>query len=133
MTLFRRPNCPPPRRDPDAWTLGDGRPRYPVSAAVRPDPKLTSLLEAACEREVPGRVVRGLNATADGFYGSQGRTGGPFEDFNEELIAALLAQRPELVSLEMETFMLLHLAACSGGSVVGASMCVALAERYTNR
>jgi len=131
------PNNPPPhprRRDPDAWTLNDGRARYPLSAAVAPDPCLTALLVAACEREIgAGRVVQGLNATADGFYGSQGRTGGPFDDENEALIAELLAKRPELVSLEMETFMLLHLAACSGGSVLGTAMCIALAERYSNR
>ncbi|GBF99852.1 uridine phosphorylase [Raphidocelis subcapitata] len=122
------------RRDPDAWTLSDGRPRYPLSAAVPPDPQLTSLLDAACVAEVgPAGVVRGLNATADGFYGSQGRTGGPFDDANDDLISDLLAARPELVSLEMETFMLLHLAACSGGKVRGAAFCIALAERYSNR
>lgn len=70
---------------------------------------------------------------ADGFYGSQGRTGGVFDDQNETMIAELLAARPELISLEMETFMLLHLAACSGGRVAGAAFCIALAERYSNR
>ncbi|KAI8462564.1 MAG: nucleoside phosphorylase domain-containing protein [Monoraphidium minutum] len=122
------------RRDPDAWTLNDGRPRYAASAPVKPDALLTALLAAACEREVgPDRVVCGLDATADSFYGSQGRTGGPFDDGNESLIDELLAARPELISLEMETFQLLHLAACSGGSVVGAAFCIALAERYSNR
>ncbi|KIZ02202.1 hypothetical protein MNEG_5761 [Monoraphidium neglectum] len=121
------------RRDPDAWTLNDGRARYPVSAAVPPDPLLTSLLTDACRREVgPSRVVCGLDATADSFYGSQGRTGGPFDDQNEDLISDLLAARPDLISLEMETFKLLHLAACSKGSVLGAAFCIALAERYSN-
>lgn len=122
------------RRDPDAWTLNDGRPRYPSSAPVPPDPLLTALLSAACEAEVgPERVAGGLDATADSFYGSQGRTGGPFDDNNDDLVTELLAAQPRLISLEMETFQLLHLAACSGGSVAGAAFCIALAERYSNR
>lgn len=130
----RLETAPPARRDPDAWTLGDGRPRYAVSAAVAPDAALTALLAAACEAEVgPGRVVRGLDATADSFYGSQGRTGGVFDDQNEELIDDLLAARPDLISLEMETFQLLHLAQCSKGGVAAAAFCIALAERYSNR
>lgn len=122
------------RRDPDAWTLDDGRPRYPVSAPVPPDPVLTSLLADACRREAGAdKVVCGLDATADSFYGSQGRTGGAFDDENETLIAELLAAHPDLISLEMETFKLFHLAACSRGGVVGAAFCIALAERYSNR
>ena len=105
-----------------------------MSAAVAPDAQLTALLAAACAAEVGGdHVVAGLNATADSFYGTQGRTGGPFDDANEGLIQEMLLARPELISLEMETFQLLHLAACSGGRVRAAAFCIALAERYTNR
>lgn len=105
-----------------------------MTAPVPPDADLTALLEAAVSSEVGAdNVAAGMNATADGFYGAQGRTGGVFDDANEGLIEELLAARPELVSLEMETFQLLHLAACSGGRVVGAAFCVALAERYSNR
>lgn len=81
----------------------------------------------------PDNIVTGLNATADSFYSSQGRTGGKFDDRNENLISDLCRHHPNLVSLEMETFQLLDLARCSQGSIKAASVCIALAERYSNQ
>lgn len=122
------------RRDPDAWTHGDGRPRYTVSAPVAADPVLRQLLVEACEQQVGAEgVVQGLNATADSFYSSQGRLGPHFEDVNEGVIEALLSRHADAVSLEMETFHLLDLARCSRGSIRAAAFCIAAAERYSNR
>lgn len=122
------------RRDPDAWTFDDGRPHYTVSAPVPADPQLVQLLVAACtEHGGADSVVEGLDATADSFYSSQGRTGGHFEDVNEAVIEQLIAAHPQLVSLEMETFHLLDLARCSRGGIKAAAFCIAAAERYSNR
>lgn len=78
--------------------------------------------------------MQGLNASADSFYSSQGRTGGDFDDRNEGLISALCREHPHLVSLEMETFQLLDLArSARDNGVRGVGMCIALAERYSNR
>ncbi|KAG2498251.1 hypothetical protein HYH03_004001 [Edaphochlamys debaryana] len=110
-----------------------GRRPYAVSLPVRSDPGLASILvEEAAAVVGPGRVVQGLNASADSFYSSQGRTGSLFDDGNEGLLGGLAAQHPDLVSLEMETFQLLDLARCSRGSIRATGMCVALAERYSN-
>ncbi|GFR52160.1 hypothetical protein Agub_g14691 [Astrephomene gubernaculifera] len=110
-----------------------GRKPYTVAMRVPADAQLAALLAAEAERVVGAeRVVHGLNASADSFYSSQGRTGSDFDDRNEGLLGELVAAHPDLVSLEMETFQLLDLARCSRGSIKAIGMCVALAERYSN-
>ncbi|GLC65493.1 hypothetical protein PLESTF_000302500 [Pleodorina starrii] len=110
-----------------------GRKPYATSLPVPADPQLAALLaEEAAAVVGPDRVVEGLNASADSFYSSQGRTGSDFDDRNEGLLGELVAAHPDLVSLEMETFQLLDLARCSKGSIKAIGMCVALAERYSN-
>lgn len=122
------------RRDPDAWTFEDDRPHYTTSAPVPADPQLRDLLVAAAAQQVgPEGVIQGLNATADSFYSSQGRTGSHFDDYNEVLIEQLLDNNKQLMSLEMETFHLLDLARCSKGGIKAAAFCIAAAERYSNR
>ncbi|KXZ47755.1 hypothetical protein GPECTOR_33g637 [Gonium pectorale] len=110
-----------------------GRKPYAVALPVPADPQLAALLSEEAARVVgAARVVQGLNASADSFYSSQGRTGTDFDDRNEGLLGELVAEHPDLVSLEMETFQLLDLARCSRGSIKAIGMCVALAERYSN-
>ncbi|KAF5834014.1 hypothetical protein DUNSADRAFT_9451 [Dunaliella salina] len=124
------------RRNADAWTApAAGHARYAACLPVLPDPKLCALVLEEAQKEVgPERVVQGLNASADSFYSSQGRTNSDFDDENESLLQQLCANHPELISLEMETFQLLDLARCAkGSSILGMSMCIALAERYSNR
>jgi len=122
------------RRDPDAWTLNDGTPPYATSLPVLPDAELSAALAAEGARQLgPQHVVEGLNATADSFYSSQGRVGGDFDDRNSTLASDLCKLHPNLLSMEMETFQMLDLARCSNGSIRAASMCIALAERYSNR
>jgi hypothetical protein len=55
---------------------------------------------------VAARVVPCLNATADSFYSSQGRTDANFDDRNETLIDEIIAKFPAATTLEMETFQL---------------------------
>ena len=54
-------------------------------------------------------VALGLNATADSFYSSQGRRDPNFNDANEHLIDEIIMAHPNAITLEMETFTLLHL------------------------
>ncbi|KAI0770893.1 purine and uridine phosphorylase [Trametes elegans] len=52
-----------------------------------------------------------LNASADSFYSSQGRQTS-FPDHNADLIDRLMSAHADLATFEMETFHILHLAAC---------------------
>ena len=47
----------------------------------------------------------GLNATADSFYSTQGRTDLMFNDKNENIISSIKEKYPDIMTLEMETFM----------------------------
>ncbi len=67
----------------------------------------TQLLAAyAANPLVAARVVPCLNATADSFYSSQGRTDANFDDRNETLIDEIIGKFPTATTLEMETFQL---------------------------
>ncbi|EPQ30182.1 uncharacterized protein PFL1_02298 [Pseudozyma flocculosa PF-1] len=57
------------------------------------------------------------NASADSFYGSQGRTDPSFLDANANLIDVLQQRYRELSTLEMETFVLNHLAASANAAI----------------
>lgn len=60
------------RRDPDAFTLGNGAKPYIFSLPVPADPVLSSLLKRQLAARLGDDGVReGLNATADSFYSSQ--------------------------------------------------------------
>lgn len=117
---------------------GDGAvqglvPYYRLSLPVPGDEELTGLLERELHFLLGEQnVARGLNASADSFYSSQGRLGTEFSDCNSELLDDLVQRYPECLTLEMETFHLLDLARCSGGQVVGAAAAIVLAQRQTN-
>ncbi|KAG0370581.1 uridine phosphorylase [Gamsiella multidivaricata] len=61
-------------------------------------------------------VWSGINATADSFYSSQGRQDENFVDDNQELFTELVRHEPRTMTLEMETFVLFHLAKTSTGA-----------------
>lgn len=83
---------------------------YRISAPALPDEKLTSIIMKNMKNIVgKDNVVGVLNCTADSFYGSQGRPDHNFKDFNEDVVNNI----PEVGSLEMETFGLLHLGTIS--------------------
>eukprot|EP00884_Botryococcus_braunii_P021186 jgi/Botrbrau1/7751/Bobra.0159s0180.1 len=131
------------RRDPDYFTtlareptvkdvVGSARGAYNISLPVLPDQDLSRML-AAKLRQMPlsVNVHEAMNASADSFYSSQGRTTF-FQDHNQDLLEDLVYQYPHLLSLEMETFHLLDLARCSLGTIHAAAMAIVLAERHTN-
>lgn len=60
-----------------------------------------------------GNVV---NASADTFYGSQGRIDPTFVDANANLIDTIRERRPGVATLEMETFVINHLAAAANAA-----------------
>lgn len=91
---------------------------YSVTRPVLPDPSLTSLFIRQLTSLIDGRpcadnpshhysVRTGMDATADSFYSSQGRTNKSFADNNESLVHRLEAAYPQLCCLQMETFHLL--------------------------
>lgn len=70
----------------------------------------------------------GLNGSADSFYGSQGRTDSQFVDDNQGLIPAIQEEHPTLSTLEMETYVLHHLALCANYAVASKERVDALQE-----
>jgi uridine phosphorylase len=94
------------------------------------------------------KVFTGLNATCDSFYSSQARKDDNFRDYNSNLISTITEIYPETISLEMETFMLFHLAKSStslslkdsnnnnttkfNNSIKAASAAMVFADRITN-
>eukprot|EP00743_Colponemidia_sp_Colp-15_P001474 GILK01001613.1.p1 GENE.GILK01001613.1~~GILK01001613.1.p1 ORF type:complete len:300 (-),score=40.60 GILK01001613.1:193-1053(-) len=120
-------------RNFDAFLTKDGDlPPYTFSQPVLPDKELSALLASSCHEEIgDSHVFEGLNATADSFYSSQGRTGTQFDDRNEDLITLLKERYPEVTTLEMETFQLFHLAHCSKGTVKASAAAITLFNRST--
>ncbi|KAJ9074202.1 hypothetical protein DSO57_1006273 [Entomophthora muscae] len=84
---------------------------YLLSKPIPGDSEFPNLLKELASSEE--KLFSGLNVTADSFYSSQGRQTGHFRDDNETLIAKVHKTYPNVLSFEMETFQLYHLAACS--------------------
>jgi len=105
---------------------------YSFSQICPPDKELTNTLIS--ELNYP-MVRTGLNISGDSFYSTQGRTDANFEDHNRNLIENEMfcnsEKYPTVISCEMETFQLLHLAHCSKTKIRAASMAIALANRIT--
>ena len=79
-------------------------------------------------------IHKGLCATADSFYSSQGRIGSEFKDKNENVISELVIQHPTAEILEMEVYPLYHLADISSDKsikVIAAAMVFADRKRNT--
>jgi uridine phosphorylase len=96
---------------------------YRKSEVAPANPLLSSLLASALSEEVElaGKIHRGVNITAESFYGSQGRIDGNFEDENLSLISSVVSHYSNAKSMEMETFQLLHLAHCSNAPIIAAA------------
>lgn len=110
---------------------------YISKKPVPADPKLSQMLHHKLKdqlNEDNGMVVTGINATADTFYASQGRLGSYFNDHNDDLMQNLMEKHPNFVSLEMETFQLLHLAnqAIPENSIRAAASVIIIANRASN-
>ncbi|KAF9472641.1 uridine phosphorylase [Pholiota conissans] len=97
-------------------------PAYHISKPVSADEQLYEEIRKALETAKPptshSTIVTGtVNASADSFYSSQGRQTS-FPDHNEHLIEYLESKVENLGTLEMESFHLMHLAACWTGRTV---------------
>ena len=68
------------------------------------------------DNKPPQALPNIVNASADSFYGSQGREDAAFLDANANLIEVLQQRHPGISTLEMETFVLNHLAMCAAVS-----------------
>jgi hypothetical protein len=88
-------------------------------------------------------VAAGGNVTTDLFYAAQGasspRRAHPsgrfdpnFEDHNSGVLDAARERCPGALSCEMETALLLHMAARSKGSLIASAACIAIWNRVTS-
>jgi uridine phosphorylase len=110
---------------------------FTISSTIEPDltlhHKLTVALQKQSNNSFP--VVEAVDATADSFYGSQGRIDSNFADQNTGLIEAIMDTYPETASLQMETYYLFHLANLNKytdpqeGSIAAAACAIVLAQR----
>ncbi|SOV07608.1 related to Purine-nucleoside phosphorylase [Ustilago sp. UG-2017a] len=84
-------------------------------AALESDkPKKSPELFGGEEAKAVGNTV---NASADSFYSSQGRIDPAFVDANANLMDVIRERRPGVATLEMETFLLNHLAAAANDAI----------------
>lgn len=105
-----------------------------ISDVCPPDADLTAAVISELEKELGEKMVaKGINVTADSFYGSQGRVDPSFNDGNDTLIETIQTKHPEALSCEMESFQLLHLAqSCvPQGNMRAAAAVVNVANRAT--
>ncbi len=117
---------------------------YHFTKVFDADPELCEKIESQLLKSFgENEICKGLNATCDSFYSSQGRYDENFRDHNSDLISTILATYPNTVSLEMETFMLYHLAKTStsaplkgsnkdSNSIKAAATMMVFADRITN-
>ncbi|RHZ67789.1 hypothetical protein Glove_299g31 [Diversispora epigaea] len=92
---------------------------YNVSKVFYADQEICELLQTKLLNYLPANEIHtGLNATCDSFYSSQGREDGNFADHNKELFTYIKKKHPQAESLEMETFILYHLAKCSNDAPI---------------
>ena len=117
-------------RNPDAFAPGAlaEAPEYWLSLPVPAHAELSMLLTESLREEVgEGSVIGGMNATCDSFYSSQGRQGSHFDDANEDLIDEVNAFSSDIVTMEMETFQLLHLARSARQPMAAAAAVICVA------
>ena len=124
------------QRNPDAFgnveaaaTAAEVSP-YHISSITPASPGLSALVSAELTNVIGGEHVKnGVNITADSFYSGQGRIDPNFDDQNGSIVDTLTTKYPEAKSMEMESFMLLHLANCSKKRVHAAAAAIVVANR----
>lgn len=120
-------------RNPGAWYGEDVEP-YFTTPPIPGDAELTELLRERMKAHVTdSEVVGGINASADMFYGSQGRPPKFFDDRNEGLLERIEAKHPDLAVCEMETNHLFDLAHMSHEPMRASGAAMVYANRrYKN-
>jgi len=137
-------------RNPDAFahTYGDSDdsgtntdsateqrpPSYNMYKVCPSDKAFSDLVQAELSVGVGAEhVVTGTNVTGESFYSSQGRIDGNFDDDNGHITDAIRAFYPNATTLEMETFILLHLAKCCKVSIKATAAAIVVANRPTGK
>lgn len=130
-------------RNPDAFAHryqneeSDAGPKYNIHKVCPADDKLSALVESSLRSQLEGKfgetiVDSGVNVTAESFYSSQGRIFEMFEDENDTLIDEVCAKFKEAKTMEMETFMLMHLAKCCNDPFYVSAAAIVVANRCNN-
>mmetsp|Transcript_25237 Transcript_25237/g.34725 ORF Transcript_25237/g.34725 Transcript_25237/m.34725 type:complete len:208 (-) Transcript_25237:67-690(-) len=97
------------------------------------DKNLSNVVEIELRKLIDHhRVVKGLNVTAESFYSSQGRIDDAFDDCNTDIIDSILLEYPNATTLEMETFMLFHLAKCCKIPILASAAAIVVANRKSS-
>jgi len=117
----------------DAYLPNSGLSKFVFSKPVAADDIMHKILLGHLKEKVqsPYEAAEGTDATADSFYGTQGRLDPRFFDANEGLLAQILEIYPCTASLQMETFQLFHLARI-GTDIRAAAAAIVVAERHRN-
>lgn len=93
------------------------------------DAKLSAGLQRELISALGDTILTGVNVTAESFYSSQGRIDDKFDDDNDDVIASISSRYPNAMTLEMETFMLLHLAKCCKVPIYASACAIVVANR----
>lgn len=117
------PRIPPEKRPEE----------YYITEAIPSDKKLTELLLDNVIKHVPREIVHlGSNASADSFYGSQGRITPYFKDDNKDIIEKMLEKHKDTAIIEMESAHMMHLAECATTPIYCTACAIVLAQRRSN-
>lgn len=132
-------------RNPDAFSsvfssgLEGGSkelPYYNFSNIASSDLALSNSLTAELRRVITDPqtpILEGVNVTAESFYSSQGRMDPNFDDQNHSIFESVSDNYSNAKSMEMETFMLLHLAQCSKIPVQASACAIVVANRCSSK
>jgi uridine phosphorylase len=105
---------------------------FRFSKPIDGDPMICNELYESCKLTVKGhKVLKKMDATADFFYSTQGRTDVNFLDKNEKLLDKMLEKYPDLGSLQMETFHLFYLASICTKKIHTGACAIVLGQRIS--
>lgn len=104
-----------------------------ITSQISPaDERLSQLVSSELKKSLNDEdIIEGCNVTADSFYSSQGRIDDNFNDHNHSIIDVIKEKYPLASSMEMETFILLHLAKCSKIQIKASAAAIVVANRIS--
>lgn len=112
--------------------------QFTITDPTTPEPKLhNALMKTLRVASKTFPLIEAGNASADYFYGSQGRLDDAFPDENTNLLKDLMARYPDISAMEMESYLLFNLAemntsvAKPGEGINAAACAIVLAARNT--
>ena len=119
-------------RNPD-YFHSDDKDAFNISVSVESSLDLTNQLFNQIKSDIPKEIVlKGMNATCDSFYSSQGRIDPNFNDENQDVIQKIIQKYPNAISLEMETFQLYSLSKIAKESLQVSACTMVYASRVND-